>query len=278
MPFELNHQTTAKGPIVSNIELPVLRKHATDGNKRLRRVVPLITAGVLSASLIAGVAGPASAAVREPARSAPISLASSDNAQTAAASYVHLSDGRFTLDTRGAEQAGVSSQALSTEGIVVAGLNKLLDREPATTAASTRDGIVGGAEVASASTQGTTITLLPGITLTISNTGLQLSMTKPAVTEVTNVVGFVKDLTAIVATAIADNPVVVAAISAAMVAITGNPAAAVTGPIIAAAGVFVTAVIGLAADVLKICTASDGSATFTVPWFGLPSCSGLTLV
>lgn len=40
-PSEPNHQTTEKGPIVSNLELPVSRKHAIDGGRRLRRVVPL---------------------------------------------------------------------------------------------------------------------------------------------------------------------------------------------------------------------------------------------
>ena len=170
---------------MSNVELPVLRKRALDGNKRLRRLVPLVAAAALSTSLIAGAAGPASAVGRQPARTAPISLASSGNTLPAAA-------------------------------------------------------------------KDTTITVLPGITLTIKSTGIQLSMTKQAVTEVENVVGFGQSVASLVG------------------AILGATPASLGSPI---AGI-VASSLGLGNGLLKFCTASNGSATFTIPWFGLPSCSG----
>jgi hypothetical protein len=243
---------------VSNIELPVLRTHAIAGNKRLRRVVSLITAAALSASLIAA-AGPASAAAREPARTAPVSLVSSDNALpavslTAAARYVHLSDGRFTLDTLEAKQAGVSSQALSTESALVAGMNQALDRRTASVS-SAGDGVVLDVAAVPADAQDTTITLLPGITLTISSTGIQLSLTKEAVTEVENVLAVGQTVASLVG------------------AILGVAQVTNAGPIAA----IVADALGLGSDLLKLCTASDGSATFTVLWLGLPSCSGFDL-
>jgi hypothetical protein len=100
-----------------------------------------------------------------------------------------------------------------------------------------------------------TITVLPGITLTISKTGIRLSMTKEAVTEVENVVGFGQNVASFVGS---------------ILNISNVPAA---GGQIAS---IVANSLGLGNSLLKFCTASDGSATFTVPWFGLPSCSGLT--
>jgi hypothetical protein len=230
---------------VSNIELPVLRKQAIDGSKRLWRVVPLVTAAALSASLMAGAAGSANAAVREPARTAPISLASSGNALpavslTAAARYVHVSDGGLTFGTGGP----------------VASMDKLLDRGTAA-AGRARGGVtVDVATAVPAAAQDTTITILPGITLTINSTGIQLSMTKEAVTEVENVVGFGQN---------------VASLVGAILAISGVPLGSQIASIVASS-------LGLANGLLKLCTASDGSAAFTIPWLGLPSCSGFTLL
>ncbi|WP_194920894.1 hypothetical protein [Catenulispora rubra] len=178
------------------------------------------TAATISASLVAAAAGPTSAAAQEPARS------------------------------------GVDSLALSTESAAVAaGLNQLLER-----AATTPNGAHGSTAVhiamaVPAAVQNTTIQVLPGITLTIDNSGVQLNLTKQAVTEVENVIGF------------------------------GQTVAALVGPILAAAGVpngaqiasIVGAALGVGNAFLKLCTAPDGSATFTVPWLGIPSCSGLTI-
>jgi hypothetical protein len=253
---------TEKGPIVSNVELPVLRKHAMDGKRRLRRVVSLVTAAALGASLLAGAAGPASAAVQEPARSAPISFASGDNALpavalAAAARYVHVSDGRLSLDTVEGEKAGVSSQALSTESALVASWNRVLSHENVTvnSARDTRGGVVDVAAAVPAAAQDTTITLLPGITLTINSTGIQLSMTRQAVTEVENLVGFGQ---------------AVASLVGSILAISGVPLGGQIAAIVATS-------LGLGNSLLRLCTASDGSATFTVSWTALPSCSGLSV-
>jgi hypothetical protein len=212
---------------VSNIDLPVLRKHAIDGSKRLRRVVPVITAVALSVSLLAAVAGPASAAVREPARTAMVSSAASDNglpavSLTSAVRYVHLSDGRLILDTAKAIPAGI---------------------------------------------QDTTITVLPGITLSITSTGIQLSMTADAVTEIENVAGFAENVATLVGNIL----------DLALIGIQngGAIASSITG--------LVADGIGIGSDFLRFCTASNGSATFTIPWpwlwpsLGLPSCSGVSL-
>jgi hypothetical protein len=226
------------------------------GSKRLRRIVPLITAAALSASLIAA-AGPASVAVREPTRTTPNSLANGlpVTSLRTAAHYVHPGDGRFTLDTT---KAGVSSQALSTENAIVASMNNLLDREPATATSARGDVVVNVAHAVPAANPDTTITVVPGITLTINNTGIQLNLTKEAVTEVENLAGFGQSVASLVGS---------------ILAVAQVP----DGPQIAS---IVAAALGVGSSFLKLCTAPDGSATFTVPfpWLGLPSCSGLSLV
>ncbi len=245
---------------MSDIEPPVLRKHAVDGKKRRQRIVSLVTAAALSGALIAAAAGPASAAVRQPARTAPISLASSDNgvsttSLTAAARYVHLSDGRFILDTLDAERAGVSNHALSAESALVTGLNEFHYRATAT-ADSVRKGSVDAANAGqTGAAPDTSITVLPRITLIIDSTGIQLSMTPQAVTEVETVLGFGQDVAFLVGD-ILD----IAGVG------TGADIADIVGESIA-----------LFDDGFKLCTASDGSATFTIRWAGLPSCSGINL-
>lgn len=252
---------------MSNIDLPVLRKHAIDGSKRLRRLVPLITAAALSTSLIAAAAGPANAAVQEPARTAAISLASSNNglpavSLTSAARYVHFSDGRLILDAENAGKAGVSSQALSTESALVASMNKVLDRGTATASSARDDVAANAAKAVPATAQDTTITVLPGITLTITSTGIQLSLTKEAVTEVENVVGFGQNVASLVG----------AILNISQVPALGGQIASI-----------VASSLGLANGLLELCTASDGSAAFTIPWpwlwlsGDLPSCSGISL-
>jgi hypothetical protein len=243
---------------MSNIDLPVPRK-------RLRRVVTLITAAAFSTSLIAATAGPANAAVREPAGTAAISLASSSGlpavSLASAARYVYFSGGRLTLDTGDAERAGVRSQALSTESGLVASMNKLLDRRTAA-ASSARDGVaVDAAKVVPAAATDTTITVLPGITLTISSTGIQLSLTSEAVTEVENVLGFGQSVASLVG-----------AILSVIPGQNGGPIASI-----------VASSLGLGNSLLKLCTASDGSATFTITWpwlwpsLDLPSCSRISV-
>ena len=237
---------------MSNLEPPVHRKHAKDGGRRLRRVVPLVTAATISASLVAAAAGPASAAAQQPAGAGDNVVPAAS--LLAAARYVHVSDGHVTVDTVDAQKAGVGSQALSAESALVSSLNQLLDRGGITGVA--RNGAaVNVAMAMPAAVQNTTIQVLPGITLTIDGSGIQLNLTKQAVTEVENVVGF------------------------------GQSVASLVGSILTASGVplggqiagIVAASLGVGNAFLKLCTASDGSATFTVPWLGIPSCSGLSI-
>jgi hypothetical protein len=250
---------------VSNIERPVLRKHTIDGEKRLRRVVSLTTAAALSASLIAGAAGTASAAVREPARTATLSVAYSGKGLPAAsrmtvARYIYLRDGQLALDTLGAQKAGVSSQTLRTESTLVANLNALLDGNAALANVS-RANVLNAIQAVPAAAQGqaSTIQLLPGVNLTINSFGIQLSLSKEAVTEVENVAGFGQAIASLVGNILSVIP------------------GTAPGPAIAA---IVGSALGIGSSFLKLCTASNGSATFTVPWIwnGLPSCSGLSLV
>jgi hypothetical protein len=256
---------------VSDIEMPILRKHAIDGKKRLRRIVPLIAAAALSAPLIAVAVGPASAAAGESERMVPISLTFSDNGLPAvslssAARFVHVRDGRFTLETLDAEKAGVSSQALSTESTLVAGMNKLLGGGTATVDGA-RDGVVDAAKAVPASVQGTTITVLPGITLSITSSGITLSMTPEAVAEIQDVAGFAEHVADLVGSILA----------LALIAVPdGSDIASSISDIVGAA-------IGIGSDFLAACTASNGSATFDIPWpwlwlsLDLPSCSGISL-
>jgi hypothetical protein len=199
---------------------------------------------VLGASL---TAGPAAAQTERP---------SSENALTAGSMttmtlYVHVSGGRFTLDTLGGERAGVSSQALKTESALVAVRNTLLDRGPAF--GSSRDGAVDAATATPAdAAPGTTVTILPGVTLTVSSTGIQLILTKDAVTEVESVVGFGEDVASLVGE---------------ILDLAGVPFGNDIADIVASS-------LGLADSLLQLCTTSSGSATFTILWLGLPSCGG----
>lgn len=259
---------------MNDIEMPV-RKHTVDGKKRFWRLVPVATiaAAAVGVALIGGVAGPTNATAGQPARSVWVSGASGDDAKTAVSRYVTVGDGHFTFNAAEAVKAGISSEAVSAETSIVTGLNKQLAHDNGTTFSGTIDALESPAsltkeQAAAADSKSTTITLVPGFTITISSTGVVVAISKADVTEIENVAGFAKDLLAVFAAA-----GVAAAIATAIVAALNLPAAALTGPVVAAAIAFVGSVIGLAVDVLKICTAADGSATFTIPWFGIPSCS-----
>jgi hypothetical protein len=257
MPRAESSSITEKGPIVSNIELPVLRKHAIDGKKRLRRVVPLIAAAALSASLIAAAVGPAGAAVRPSA--APM-ISVSGNGRPAVALRTALnrvrrtSDGQFVLDS-----AGLSSQARSADSALVADLNKVERQAGALDLAS--DDVVDAADTVSAAGQGTTVvTIVPGTTLTISSTGVVLDISSQDVTDIENAVAL--------GTAIAS--LVGAILSVAQVP---------DGPAIAG---IVASSLTVGGDVLKLCAGNDGGSVIlsvSVPGDELPSVSacGLTV-
>ena len=242
-------------------ERPSHGKHAAEAGKRFRRAVPLVTAAAVSAAMVASAAGPASAATREPAQSAPGLLASGANALpnaaalAAAAPYVHVADGRVTFDAAGAQKAGVSSQALGAEGAIAGGLNQLLGHESALAGSAQNGTAMTIAAAVPAALQNTTIQVLPGITLTLDGSGIQLAMTKEAVTEVESVAGFGQTVASLVGS---------------ILSASGNPLGGQIASIVAAS-------LGVGSGFLKLCSAPDGSATFTVPWFGIPSCSGLTI-
>lgn len=257
---------------MSNIELRVFRGHAVDGSRRLRRVVPLVAAGALCASLLAGATGPAGAVVAESARTAPVALASGDNnlavaSLATAERYVHVSDSRSALETSGVKKAEVSRQALSAESVHVesahvASSAQAVGRGTATVHDTPGGGVVvdvaKAASAAPAAAQDRTITVLPGITLSITSTEIQLNMTKQAVTEIENLAGFGQSVASLVGAILGVIPP--------------------TAPYSGIAGI-VSAALGLGSNFLKLCTAPDGSATFTVPFpgYGLPSCSGLSI-
>lgn len=119
---------------MSIIELPVCNR-AINGKKRLQRVVHLIAAAAVSASLIAAAVGPASAAVRP---SAPV-ISVSGNGRPAVALRAALNRVRWTGDGQFAlASAELSSRARSADSAFVAGLNRSgarrgLSISPATT-------------------------------------------------------------------------------------------------------------------------------------------------
>lgn len=126
-------------------------------------------------------------------------------------------------------------------------------RPAATTATGATGASVAIAAAVPAASQNQVIQIAPGVTLTIGSASVQLDLTKEAVTEVQTVIGFGQTVAALV------TPVLVAA---------GVPNAALVSGAIAVA-------LGVGSAFLKICTAADGSAAFTVSLNALPSCSGL---
>jgi hypothetical protein len=191
---------------------------------------------IASASLLAVMAAPAGATTRQPAPSSRIVVAS-------AARFVHVHDGRLTLDTRAAEDAG----ALTAGSYLVADLNRQL-ADP-----DTPSGIVLDAADAAAP-QNMTIALLPGVMLTIGPNDIQLFLSKQAVTEVENAAGLGQGIASLVG---------------AILALAGVP----LGPQITAV---VADSLGIADGLFKLCVAANGSSTFTVSLSALPSCSGLS--
>lgn len=253
---------------MSDIKLPVRNNPTVDGKKRLRRLVPVaaITAAAVGFALVGGTAGPTNATAQQ---------------SSAASRYVTVSGGHFAFDSAAAEKAGVGSKAVSAESSLVAGLNKAL----AHSAGSTTSDAVASAvkshaaltddQAAVSDSTSTTITIVSGFTITVSSSGIVVYISKGDVTEIQNVAGFVKDITGYLGSA-----AVASAIAAALVAaVPGLGTAAAVTAAVTAALAFVGFAISLSSDVLKICTAADGSATFTLPltsgfpYVGIPTCS-----
>jgi hypothetical protein len=149
----------------------------------------------------------------------------------------------------------------------VAGMNGLVGHGVATVN-SARDGVVvNAAKAVAVSVKDTTVSVLPGIILSITSTGIQLSLSKDAVTEAESVASFAEDA----ATVVGD--------------ILDLALAAVPGGSEIASGIAELAAdaIGLGSDLLSFCTDSSGGATFSIPWpwlwlsLDLPSCNGISL-
>jgi hypothetical protein len=160
-------------------------KHAIDGKKRRRCVLPLITAitaAAVSASLVAA-AGPTITAARPPA--VPI-ISVSGNGRPAVALRAVLdrvrrtSDGSFALAS-----AGISSRARTEDSALVADLDNV--ERQAGTLGLTSDNVIDTADTVTAADQGTVITILPGVTLTISGTEIVLNISSQDVTLIENV-------------------------------------------------------------------------------------------
>jgi hypothetical protein len=254
---------------VSDSKLPALRRQDAAGRKRLRRLVPIstIAAAAVAFALVGGYSGSPTA--------------SGSTAKTAVADYVSIGSGRLTVDSAAAEKAGVDSRALSAERAIVADLNKALASEKSTVgsgdAALEKVSVDDKAQAASAAdSQSTTITIVDGFTITVSGSGIVVYISKADVTEFESVAGFAKDVLAYLGSA-----AVAAAIASAILAAVpgiGLSAVAAAG-VVSAVVAFLGFGVSVTTDVLKICTAADGSATFTLPlssdfpYIGVPTCS-----
>jgi len=173
---------------VSSIERPFLRRHSLKGHERRRRGVGrLVTATALSAVLLVGTVCPASAAVRQPAQTAPISL-----------------------------DSGV---------------------------------VIEVAHADSATAQDTTITILPGVVLSITSNGIELSLSAQVVSGLQTDDVWGQDIAEALGEFLDDIPF-------------ASAVAAVVGWAL---------VIG--SSLLADCTAEDGSAAFAITWIGNPSCT-----
>lgn len=239
--YEGRHRRHATGALITRDH----RGHADFG-----RPSPLqlsaATAVLASASMLAGVAGPASAA-QDTARTATAQAAVAVSetvpivSNESAHRYIALRGGRFVVDTREAGESG----ALNSADALAASLNRLV-------AAPVHTGNI----VLTAATTGgtTTYDLLPGVVLTIGSDYIRLSLSKQIVTDI-------EDLAAI-----------------------GQAVAGLVGAILAVSGVtggssiaaIVSDSIGIGADAFKLCVGTDGSATFTISLTSLFSCSGLS--
>jgi hypothetical protein len=234
---------------VSNRELPVPPGHGTGGSKRLRRFVSLVTATALSVSLTAG------AAAAQAARTASVSSTASHSALPAGSS---ASDGRSTLDL---DQAGFSSQqVLSAVRALVAVRGRILDHETAT-AESTRPG--AAVDVAADNAGDSIITIVPGVTLTITSGGVQLSLSSQVVDNIQAGLESGQEIADFVAGVVGD------ALDAAGVPLGDWIAEGV--------GIAVASTLAAGAYLLHLCTAEDGSANFTILWSGPPSCGSPSL-
>jgi hypothetical protein len=205
--------------------------------------MPFIVAVAVIASLITGIPGSAAAAVRQPVP--PVSVGSALHAES------------LTIEARLEHLSGKAQDGSRTLSV---GIALMASTVPARGTAS---GARVGAEAVPAGVQGT-VTLLPGITLTISSTGIQLAMTKEAVEEIQTVAGAGEEVAEIVG----------GILDVALSAVDGGEIGGEIADIVAAA-------LGLGSEALAACTSPDGSATFSVPWpwlwvsGDLPSCSGI---
>jgi hypothetical protein len=299
---------------VNKTELPVSGQYLAHVKKRLGRLVlPVVTAAALTASLTAVAAAPAGAAVQQPTRTAATSVASSDIglpdvSLKAAARYVHFEDGRFAFEARQAQRHGVSGKAIESEGIMVGTMNALLDSRIAAVNKA-HDGVAfdttravgfaakavhasskatqADAKAVQADAKGLNITVLNGITISVNTTGIQIVLSKAAATEIENLAAIAANITPFVGAVVglilvASAPAIAGALATTGIFATAALALAALTPLIPGITAIITAVLngvaGFIGNLVKLCSASNGTATFTIPWpgNGLPSCSGLS--
>jgi hypothetical protein len=216
---------------------------------KLPAVALFVAAAVFTGSLLAGTATPASAAARPPL---PVPSVSGNGpasaAVTTAIRRVGWGDGQFTLKDR----AGLSGRALSAENALVTDLNRL--GRQAGTLNHGNDKVAGTADSVLAAGQDTVVTIVPGTTLTISSTEVELQISAADVTDIENAASLGTAITALVG----------AILSVAQV----TPGSQIVA--------IVADSLTVGSDVLKLCAGNDGGAivlSVSTPGDGLPSVS-----
>jgi hypothetical protein len=199
-----------------------------------------MAAALVTGSLLVGAVAPAGAALRPPL---PVPSVSGNSraaaALTTALRRVSWSEGQFTLK----DHAGLTGPALSTENALVTDLNKL-GRQPAAPSLASAN-VIDTADYASAAAQDTVITIVPGTTLTISSTGVELQISATDVTDIENAVGLGAAITSLVGAILSVAPVPYAP---QILAIVANA-------------------LTVGSDVLKLCAGNDGGAVvLSVSW------------
>jgi hypothetical protein len=271
-----------------------------------RFVLPVVMAAALTVSLTVAAVAPAGASVQPPAPAATSAASAGIGVPVvslkAAARYVHFAHGRFAFEARQAKRHGVSGNALEAEEIMVGAMNALLDNGLAAVnkahdgvafdltrvvRAAARDvharskAVRAYAKAILAHAKNVSVTVLNGITVSITSTGIQIKLSKAAATEIENLSAIAANITPLVG-AIVGLIAVLSALGIIAALGPGSPVTAATvlpvlTAIIAIFTAFLNGVAGFIGNLVKLCSASNGTATFTIPWpgNGLPSCSGL---
>lgn len=205
-----------------------------------------MAAAVFTGSLVAGTAGPASAAV-QPSGASMISVSGNGRPAVAlrtALSHVRRTGGQFTLAS-----AGLSSRARRADSALVAALNKVERQEGTSDLGGTAPDAVPAADQSD-----TVVTIVPGTTLTISSTEVVLDISPQDVTDIENAAALGSAIASLVGAILGLTPV--------------QGGSAIAG--------IVASSLNIGSDVLKLCAGNDGGSVIlsvSVPSGGLPSAS-----